>query len=245
MKTVIQDTAEIFITNVKTGKVVMFGEAQIAGISQSLTEEKLKGGIGNKTVFLLRSDKEMNLNITSATFDAEFFAITQGVSINTSGEAEITKNTTATVADNLGTLEFTVKNLPVGVQKVSLTDIDGTQQEVDVVAGVAELPVTFKALENATLEVFYKEKVQGNSVELNSNKFPDKYKVEYRTISYGIEDANVYSDIYFIFDECIPSGAFEMSLQNGQAYTPEMNFSVMNPINSDVMGQKIEVLRTP
>ena len=243
MKTVIQDTAEILVTNLKTGKVIMVGEGTVAGIEQSISEEVLRGGIGNKAIFMLRSDKEITLNVTSATFDMEYLALTQGVTVDDAGTAEITKAAYPVVVDNLGTLEVTIPNAPVGLVEATIVDLDGTSQSVVVASGVAEIPVGYDAIAGDKVQVFYKATVTGRSIELNAAKFADKYKVEYRTIAYNVEDATIYSDIYFIFDEAIPSGNFSLSLESGSAFAPEMNFTVMTPLGTDKMGQMIEEIR--
>ncbi|WP_144509973.1 hypothetical protein [Bacillus sp. FJAT-22090] len=243
MKTIVQDVAEVLVTNLDTGKVVMIGEAQITGISQQINEEKIKGGIGNKTIFLLRSDKEIDLNITSATFDAEFFAMSQGVSIDEAGKAIVTKSVNVKLVDNAGNLEATIPNAPTGLTTAVFVDKDDSQEQVAVATGVATIPALSAAKAGDTVQILYKEEITGRSIELNSSKFASKFRVEYRTISYDVTDATVHADIYYIFEECIPSGAFDMSLQNGQVYTPEINFSVTNPIGSDVMGQYIEKVR--
>lgn len=243
MKTIVQDVAEVLVTNLDTGKIVMVGEAQITGISQAINEEKIKGGIGNKTIFLLRSDKEIDLAITSATFDSEFFAMTQGVSIDDAGTATITRAVTGKVVDNAGVLEVTIPNAPVGLTTAIFVDKDDTQEQVAVATGKATIPALSEAVAGDTVQLFYKEVITGRSVELNSSKFASKFRVEYRTISYDVTDATVHADIYYIFEECIPSGAFDISLSNGSVYTPEINFSVTNPIGSDVMGQYIEAVR--
>lgn len=239
VKLVIQDTAEVLVTKKKNGKVVMMGEAQVAGISQSVSEEILRGGIGNKAIFMIRSDKEMTLNVTSATFDMDYLALTQGVEINESGTAEVTKSANLKVEGGA----VAIPNAPSGLSTAILRDKDGSQDEVAVVTGSITLPEGSVASDGDVVEVFYKASVTGRSIELNAAKFSDKYKVEYRTIAYNVENASVYSDIYFIFEETIPSGNFDLSLESGSAYAPELNFTVMSPVGTDEMGQMIEELR--
>lgn len=243
VKLVIQDTAEVLVTNKKNGKVVMMGEAQVAGISQSVSEEILRGGIGNKSIFMIRSDKEMTLNVTSATFDMDYLSLTQGVDINESGSAEVTKAAYPVAVDNAGTLEGTIPNAPVGLTTAIVKDTDGEQQQVAVTSGTFPVPAGFSIAAGDKVEVFYKDTVTGRSIELNATKFADKYKIEYRTIAYNVENASVYSDIYFIFEEAIPSGNFDLSLESGSAYAPELNFTAMSPLGSDKMGEMIESIR--
>ena len=91
--------------------------------------------------------------------------------------------------------------------------------------------------------MFFQQEVTGKSVNIDSNKFSGKYKVEMRTIASDLDSAQVTSDIYFLFPETIPAGEFDISLENGSVYTPEISFSVMNPIGSSEMGEIIEVAR--
>jgi len=242
MKTVIHDTADIVVKRKSDGHTVLNAHAQLASIAQTVSEEFLKGGIGNKNLFLIRTDKEVNLAMRSATFDLEYLAMTQGVAVEESGTAKITKFEQVTVAGVLGDLEVTIKGTPVN-GKAILHDADGTQVELDVAAGKATLPIGSTATDGDILTVSYVEDVTGRVVEMDSTKFAEKYSVEYRTIEYDLDTQKVIADIYFIFDEVVPSGAFDLSLENGSAYTPEINFMVLNPQNSDVFGRIVEVKR--
>lgn len=239
VKLVIQDTAEILVTNIDTGKIVMMGEAQVAGIEQSVAEEVIRGGIGNRSIFMMRSDKEMVLNMTSATFDMDYLALTQGVEIEEEGSTTVTKAISLTVATG-GTV--TIPNAPAELTTATVRAGSGEQDEAAVATGIATIPVGLAA-EGDKVEVFYKEEVTGRAIELDAAKFSDKYKVEYRTIAYSVENAKVHSDIYFIFDEAIPSGNFSLSLESGAAYAPELTFTVMAPIGSTKLGEMIEVVR--
>lgn len=236
MSLIIQDTAEILISNIETGKVVMMAEAQVAGIEQSVSEEVIRGGIGNKSIFMLRSDKEMTLNMTSATFDMDYLALTQGVEIQEAGTVTVTRSFSGVV----GADGITIPNATV--TSALVRSIDGDQEEATVLAGKVTIPVGLAA-EGEKVTVFYKEEVVGRTVELDAAKFSEKYKVEYRTIAYSVDTAKVHSDIFFVFDEAVPSGNFSLSLESGAAYAPELTFTVMAPTNSTKLGEMVEVKR--
>lgn len=240
-KTVIHDTADLIVRRKSDGHTVLNAHMQLAGLEQSISEEFLKGGIGNKNLFLIRTDKEVTLNTRSATFDMEYLAMTQGVEIDEAGTAVVTKTEELTVVDNAGTLEVTVAGTPVN-NEVIITGLDGENAEATAATGVVAVPVG-SAVAGDTVTVMYQEEVTGRVIEMDSTKFAEKYEVEMRTIEYDVDTAQVVADIYFIFPEVIPSGAFSLSLENGTAYTPEMNFMVMNPKNSDVFGKIVEVAR--
>ncbi|MFS0643675.1 hypothetical protein [Siminovitchia sp. 179-K 8D1 HS] len=235
-KSVIQDTAEVIITNKETGQVVINAEAQVASMSQSLEETPLFGGIGNKKLFVIRTQKELELTTSSAFFDLEYLAMTQGVSVDKEGKATVTKTETATIAEG----KVTINGTPKG--KVRIIAFDGEQGDATVSSGSITVPEGL-AKDGDKVTVTYQEEVTGRKVEIDSEKFSNKFKVEYRTIAYDPETAIVESDIYFIFDEVVPSGSFELSLSNGEAYAPELTFQVLTPRGETSMGRIIEVPR--
>ena len=243
MKTVIQDTADVIITDLITGKVVMNAEAQIGTISGTTEEEDLFGGIGNKKLYKIRSQKNIELTMSSAFADTEYWAMQQGVQVDEAGTATVTKSAFLKVTDNAGALEVTIPSAPAGLVEAILVDKDGSQDPVTVTTGVITVPVGSIAKAGDEVQVFYQDTITGNKVELNAAKFSNKVKIEYRTISYNPETAAVYADVYFLFAEAIPSGNFEIGLTNGQVYSPEVTFSVVAPKGSDVLGEIVEVVR--
>ena len=184
----------------------------------------------------------------SALANVEYWAMTQGVTVDEAGTARITAYRTLPVAD--GAIDVTgimgeVVTGDDGTAYVTVTQANGTQETVAPTdnGGVLSVPVTGYN-DGDKVNVFYQREVIGNSISIDSTKFSHKYKVEMRTIAYDVETAQVKSDIYFIFPETIPSGEFDISLENGSVYTPEITFSVVNATGSNEMRQIIEVART-
>lgn len=247
-KIVIHDTADVTITDLATGKVVLNAEAQLAQVTGAISEEDLKGGIGNRKLYKIRTDKEVNLTMRSAVADVEYWAMTQGVAVDHAGVAVVTEKATGKVAGK----EIVIADADALLGATAKVEIDGIQTELPTIASTTE--PTKQAIDLATLtpvltegtnvSYFYSKEVTGKQIKIDSNNFAGKYKVEYKTIAYDLETAQVTSDIYFIFPETIPAGEFDISLESGSVYTPEISFSVMNPIGSSEMGQIMEVART-
>lgn len=237
----VQDTAKVYFTSLTTGNVVGVGYAQSASIEQSVEETDIRGGIGNKLAWVLRSSKDITLNITSATFKPEFFELTQGTEYQ-SVTKEITDSKFLKVADNAGTLEITLPADMTALTTVRVEDVDGDQEDVAVVSGVVELPIGFTAQDGDTLEVFYLKNITGRGLDFDASKFGSKVKVEYSTLCYDRATQSPYSNIHFEFPETTPSGAFTMNLSNGEAYIPELSFRVTATDGSDVLGTKTEEL---
>ena len=253
-KYVIQDTADVIITDITTGKVVLNAEAQLAGITGSISEEDLQGGIGNKKLHKIRTDKSIDLTMRSAFANPEYWAMTQGVAIE-NGKVIVTEAFRGKVVEDTGTSAYEIV-LPTGAVTTAttakVTMPDGTQETLPIVTSLTaptqkavDLATTaFNLTGGETLDVFFKSEKQGEKISIDATKYSTKYAVEMRTIAYDPTTATVGADIYFIFPETIPSGEFDISLENGTVYTPELSFSVMSPIGSDEMGEIAIIPRT-
>ena len=80
MKTIVADTCDVVFKRISDGKVLLTAEAQLASVTQSITEEKVKGGIGNRDIAILRSEKEVSLKVRSAMFDSDWLEMVSGTS---------------------------------------------------------------------------------------------------------------------------------------------------------------------
>lgn len=250
-KIVIQDTADVVITDLVSGKVVLNAEAQLAGIQGSISEEDLQGGIGNKKLYKIRTDKAIDLTMRSAVADVEYWAMTQGVEVEQSGKMTVTSNFIGAVEED--STSANVVFLPLGTNsklgdKVRVVMPDGTQETLDIISATSKAPASVTGLAvdlasavatvqaNDKLQVFYQEEITGQRISIDSTKFSGKYAVEMKTIAYDLDTAKVTADIYFQFPETVPSGEFDISLENGSVYSPEISFSVLNPKGQDEMG---------
>src|SRR5690606_26730652 len=110
--------------------------------------------------------------------------------VDEQGKATVTKSETATIADG----GATITGKPLG--KARVTALSGKQEEVEVTDGQIAVPESL-AGNGDKVTITYQEEVTGRKVEIDSEKFANKFKVEYRTIAYDPETAVVESDIYF------------------------------------------------
>lgn len=60
MKMVIQDTADVYFKRKSDGHTVFTTEAQLASLSGAISEEKLYAGIGNKPIYILKTQKNLH-----------------------------------------------------------------------------------------------------------------------------------------------------------------------------------------
>lgn len=241
MRTLIMDTADVVFKRKSDGKVVFTAEAQLAGLAGEISEDDVFGGIGNKKIAKIRSQKNITLTVRTALFDLEYLSMTQGVAI-TNGTANVYKtDTDLTVTDTAGVLGITVVGTPID-NKVTLTNTKGETTNVVATAKKVTVPTSFAA-KDERVSAMYKESVTGNIVRLDSKTFSENYEVEYHTIAYNPATNQVVSDVYFQFDNALPSGSFDLSLENGNALAPEITFDALAPLNGSEIGRIIEVNR--
>ncbi|MGX1988600.1 hypothetical protein ACWIF0_23820, partial [Bacillus subtilis] len=80
-KTVIHDVCNVTMKRKSDGKVIATGEAQTTSISQSIQEDFLKGGWGNRNLYVIKSDKNITGTVKNAFFSLDWLAAQQGVSV--------------------------------------------------------------------------------------------------------------------------------------------------------------------
>src|SRR5690606_390750 len=118
----------------------------------------------------------------------------------------------------------------------------GQTEEATATSGKVTV-ATGHATEGEIVSVTYQTEVAGDIVELDGEKFAEAYTLEYHTIGYDPDTNAVVKDIYIQLDHVVPQDEFELSLENGTAIAPEVNFECLTAPNSTSIGRMIEVNR--
>lgn len=243
----IQDTCEVFITDNQTEDVVGIGYAQISGLDISVESTPMRGGIGNKLAYTIKSSKDVVLNITSATMKPEFLSIMQGGTWKTTDVNDSVVRTFVGKVTGTGTdleVKIPAEIKPLNIASFRVEDTDGVQEFAFVTAtgDAIEIPTGFTAKAGDELEVFYLKPVDGRKFEIDTSKFGKRYRIDYNTLCYDRETEQPHSEISFVFPQASAEGNVSMSFQNGEAWIPEMTFNVATPKGSNVLGTKYEEL---
>lgn len=226
------DVADVTFKRKSDGHIVFTSEAQMSSLSQTVDEEAIQGGIGSKTLYTVKSNKQMELSVRNATFNLEWLAMTQGVKVEDGGVATVMKDYTVDVAEGAATVDA-----PDGT--VTIVNEDKESQTAEAADGSVTIPTDFAA-DGESITVIAEEEVIGKSVEIRSDKFSEKYEVQYKTIVYDNSTDKHVHDLYINFYEVSPSSAFDLSLENGTAFTPELTFTAMANKQSEI-GKMIQV----
>jgi len=117
---------------------------------------------------------------------------------------------------------------------------DGTQFDGTYSNGT----VTFDGIiDGAVYTCVYEINVTGQTLKIRTDKFPERYRVEYRTVEYSLTNNDIVSDIYFLIYNCLPSGDFDVSFENGKPVSPELRFTALRKPGSNELGRVVEVSR--
>ena len=244
MKTIISDTCDVVFKRISDSKIIFTGEAQLASLSQKIKEEKVKGGIGNRDIAVLRSDKEIELKIRNAVFDSEWMEMVAGASYASATNTII--KTQKNCVCKTGTPNYVeISEAPKTAGIIKIIAGDGEQFSGTYQAGTPkkiEFP-TSKGVLGDLYTIVYEFDVTGNTLEIDATKFAEKYYVEYMTVQYDIDTNTISSDIYLVFNSVVPNSSFDLSFENGKAQTPEITLTALAPSGSNIIGKIIEVAR--
>lgn len=213
----IQDTADVLLTRKSDGFKIASGTTQSTSISQSVEEEVIKGGIGNRSLFTIKSDKEIEIQIKDAVFNPQWLAASQGVKVENGKEL---------VVENVETVEVEKDG------KISIADSTYDGEAVFVDSKGENHKVTFAKGEATVTEaadqvgkegmVAYEVKRTGKSIAIRADRFAEKYKAQLNTVIYEAETEQIVEDLFAIFHNVTPSSEFELGLEAGSALAPEM-----------------------
>lgn len=236
----IMDVADVSFKRKSDGHVIFTSEAQMSSLSQTVDEETIQGGIGSRNIYTIKSNKAVELSVRNATFDLEWLAMTQGVAIEEDGMAEVLRDEKATVS-----AEGTITAADVTAED-DVNIINKDRKSVKVTAGVdgsITVPAEF-AGEGETVTVIYTGEALGRKVTMSSDKFAEKYEVQYRTVVYDSQTEQKTDQLYINFHEVSPNSAFEMSLENGTAFTPELTFNATANDSNEIGTWLVEDITT-
>lgn len=238
MNTVIFDTCDVVFKRISDGKIVFTAVAQMSSVEQKIKEEKVKGGIGNGDVAILRTDKEVTLKVKNAIFDSAWMEMVAGVEYSSATK----------------TVFYSQKGLVLTGGKVNLDKVPKNEDDIILINSVgkqfvatyddvAETATIVGGAEGEMYAALYEIEVTGNVLPIDITKFAENYYVEYHTIEYSPETNKVIKDIYWQFDKVLPVSQFNISFEAGKNYSPEVEFNILKNPNSTEVGRVIEVDR--
>ncbi|MBS4747536.1 hypothetical protein [Bacillus altitudinis] len=226
-QTVIHEVGKITVRRISDKKVIGSSVTQMTQFTQQVQQDFLKGGWGNRDLYVINSSKEVSGNVRNAFFDLDFMAMQQGVKIENEA-ISVWEDENLTVSET-----NTVKLSYIPISEVTLTNEDGEHLNVSTTSTEVAVPEQF-AKKEAVITVFYQIEVDAETVEISGEKFSENYEFEIHTIEYDPKTSKVYSDLYIQLPKVNFSGEADISLEAGQAYTPEIGYRALADENGKI-----------
>ena len=243
MKTIINDTCDVVFKRISDSKIAFMGEAQLASFSQKVQEDKVQGGIGNKIIAILRSQKDITLSAKNCTWASDYLEIITGGAFTTKAGVIFEKEENLTL--DATKLLVTISGTPKVGGIMRLIAPNGNSK-------AATFATTTLTAESAFADgdglvgytaLYQIDAASASTLSLDATIFSERYAVEYHTIEYDVVTNAIVNDLYFQFDSALPSGNFDLSFENGKAQTPEISLQALCPIGGSEIGRIIEIPR--
>lgn len=248
MRTIINDTCDVVAKRLSDGVLMFTATAQLASFAQKVKTDKIKGGIGNRDIAVIRSEKQVDLKIKNAVFDSAWLEMVTGATYATKGAIVYKREAiTCTTAGQLTITKTPTEDTTASkltVFESNGTIVTGTATVAPAVEPAVGGVVTLAGIVLGKIyQVVYQIDVVGNVLELDTTKFSERFYLEYTTIAYDLDTNKVTSDIYLQFDSVQPDDNITLSFESGKAINPDMSFIALPKVGLDVLGRIIEVTR--
>lgn len=234
---VIADTCDVTLESLADGKVIMSAEAQLASISQTVDEQEIRGGIGAGLIGSISSQKTIEATFRDALFSLDYVSIASGTGLE-EAEADFLVQTKGKVEGE--TITISDKETTKGI----VTTADNLQMQVDIEGGVLSVDketVAPGAEDGDEVSVAIIKTAKGTGVKIRADKFPEKYRLTYRTIAYDPVTMEHVNDIIIQFYEVKAAGDFDLGFEMSTPIAPELSFQVTKPVGCQELGQILAV----
>lgn len=235
------DVCECLMTDKVTKKKYFFGLASKSDVTQKISQEFLRGGIGMKTIGVIQSDKVIEFSVETVLHNDSVYSIqggsdfeTRKVTVNKVIDKEVLNENEIKLDD---TDSMPKTGTTIIVQKEDNTELEGTYDEVKNVITATGLEVGEFA------RVIYETDEETEVLPLDSKKFPKNYEVELHTVAYDPETQVIVGDIYWKFNRCLPNGEINAGYEGAKSNGDSMKFTALVPKHRDEYGQYIYIKR--
>lgn len=262
----IADTCDVTFERISDGKLIATAEAQLASISQTVDEQEVRGGIGGAQIATVTSQKAITASFRDALFSQDYLEMTQGTSTEEDMDIEYWVNMGAEVEaededkylalknesnKNIKNVVYTDPQTGVQVQldfdngKSTSTLADITGAIIEALEGTdlteEDLDISKKANSGELITVTGLQTQKGSGISIRADKFPEKFRLTYRTVAYNPETGEHAKDIIIQFYEVKPSANFDLGFEMSTPLAPEFELQVTKPMNCNEMGKIVTV----
>lgn len=184
-----------------------------SALKQELSQLEIKGGKGNKTLFVYNYDKKITAELNSATFEPAYFAINSGTEIENALK-DVYMFSDKVVLDGTGT--GTLAKTPIGDVFVMLPN--GTSMTITPTTNTIVIP----SFAGKPVVCSYQYGLTVDTIPLNAESLPKIYKLVLQLDMFDGATGKS-SLIEVVLNRYKPNGNFELNLNASQATTSKLS----------------------
>ena len=219
----VKDVLEAFVID-DNGKSYFYGATEEGNISQSVNQETLTAGIGNKVQAVLQTQKEVTFTVQNLFHSDNFLAMQSGSNF-TIGARDTMHKEIVVAVENLGSIQCTITGTPKN-DIVYVADKFGVNYPATFSAGVVtittggvvgELYTISYLVTNATVSV----------LPFVADKYPTAKHIQLHGIAYDPKTNIVVADIYYDFKLALPDGNVDRAYGKGSNTPDSVTFTTL------------------
>lgn len=226
---IVKDVLEAFIVDDVNNKTYFFGATTESNINQTIEQEKLKAGIGNKVKAILQSSKEVTFKIQNLFHSDNFLALQSGSTFTTASR-DLMRRETKVAADNAGSIEVTISGTP---KNDEVTVLDKNNKEYSATYSSGTVTITNGVAGETYTVVYLETTADVNVLDFNADKFPSVVHVQLHGIAYDPDTNQIVADIYYDFKKAQPDGSVDRTYSAGSNTNDVINFSTIEDENGN------------
>lgn len=208
------------------------GYTSETGFSQSIDQETIKAGIGNKTVAQIYKSKDVTFTLTNAVGSDSLLEIQTGAKFETVAQTlAVTERVTVIEKDNGAVVKLS--KLPSTENDIvgDMVVLDNNNQVIEhngIVFSSKEISLTDKKYIGKSVVVTYF--VKKSSVEvlaISGETFPTAREIHARSVIYDNETNKIIANVHYIIPKAMPDGNIERSQSAGSNSNDSITFNAL------------------
>ena len=208
------------------------GYTSETGFSQSIDQETIKAGIGNKTVAQIYKSKDVTFTLTNAVGSDSLLEIQTGAKFETVAQT-LAVTERVTVIEKDGGAVVKLSKLPSEENDIvgDMVVLDNNNQVIQhngIVFSSKEISLTDQKYVGKSVVVTYF--VKKSSVEvlaISGETFPTAREIHARSVIYDNETNKIIANVHYIIPKAMPDGNIERSQSAGSNSNDSITFNAL------------------
>ena len=208
------------------------GYTSETGFSQSIDQETIKAGIGNKTVAQIYKSKDVTFTLTNAVGSDSLLEIQTGAKFETVAQT-LAVTERVTVIEKDGGAVVKLSKLPSAENDIvgNMVVLDNNNKVIQhngIVFASKEISLPDKKYVGKSVVVTYF--VKKSSVEvlaISGETFPTAREIHARSVIYDNETNKIIANVHYIIPKAMPDGNIERSQSAGSNSNDSITFNAL------------------